>query len=184
MNNRPNVPGLQDLLSQLESRQRNDPHDTLVQLAVRLRAGDTCEYCLLRTSGVFHVDHIIPPDFWQDYVVGNLPELPPIDGRRGPDHLDNFAWCCPYCNGNKSQRVTAKVNGRNHRLFDPRHDVWPEHFVFMHHYLLVIGITPVGQATQQALNVNHGGLTGPLGTRHDAILRDHYPPPWARAWIL
>lgn len=36
MSNRSNPPGLQDLLSRLESRRRNDPRDSLFRLAVRL----------------------------------------------------------------------------------------------------------------------------------------------------
>jgi len=126
VSDQPNPAGLQDLLAQLETRQRHDPHDTLVRLAVRLRARDACEYCLLPAKGLFHVDHIIPPDLWIDYAAGNVPGLTPVPERRDPDHLDNLAWCCPFCNGSKARR-----GGQSQRLFDPRRDTWQEHVTFM-----------------------------------------------------
>jgi len=184
VSDQPNPAGLQDLLAQLETRQRHDPHDTLVRLAVRLRARDACEYCLLPAKGLFHVDHIIPPDLWIDYAAGDVPGLTPVPERRGPDHLDNLAWCCPFCNGSKARRVTARIGGQSQRLFDPRRDTWQEHFTFMHQYLFVIGVTPIGQATERVLAPNRPGLNGPLGTRHDAIVEGHYPPWWARGWLV
>jgi len=43
---------------------------------------------------------------------------------------------------------------------------------------LIVGLTPIGVTTQRALGLNSGELSGPLGTRHDAILDGRYPPPW------
>jgi hypothetical protein len=151
---------------------------------VRLRARDACEYCLLPTTGQFQIDHIIPPALWDDYLAGRLQPLRPAPGRRGPDHLGNFAWCCPFCNTAKGQQVTQRVGRRGFRLFDPRRDRWPEHFVFVHHYLFIVGLPGIGQATERALGFNEPRPGGPLGTRHDAILVGRYPPPWARAWLI
>jgi len=176
--------GLEGLLSQLASQERNDPDNDLVRRGVRLRAHDTCEYCFRRTQNPFHIDHIIPSALWQSYVAGQIDGVPTAAGRRGPDHLDNFSWCCPLCNRNKSQQVTARVHGQSQCLFDPRHDYWPDHFVFVSHYLFIAGVTPVGLATEQALGLNRGGLGGPLGTRHEAILDGRYPPEWARGWTI
>jgi hypothetical protein len=44
------------------------------------------------------------------------------------------------------------------RLFDPRRDTWSEHFTFLNHYLFIVGITPVGVATQRALGFNAGEI--------------------------
>lgn len=88
------------------------------------------------------------------------------------------------CNEYKSQRVTARIRGQDQRLFDPRHDSWPEHFAFMNNYLFIAGISLVGLATEQILNLNGGGLSGPLGTRHDGIMDGYYPPEWARGWTI
>ncbi len=91
-------PPVRALLRELAGRGHHDPHDETVRLAVRLRARDCCEYCLLTTIGQFHVDHIVPSSLWRAYAVGNLSPLRPHAGRRGPDHLDNYAWSCPFCN--------------------------------------------------------------------------------------
>jgi len=75
-----------------KTQDRNDPHDALVRQIARLRARDACEYCLHPTNGQFEIDHIIPEALWSDYIAGRLDAaLQPISGRRGPDHLDNFA---------------------------------------------------------------------------------------------
>jgi hypothetical protein len=114
-----------------------------------------------------------------DYVAGRFAaSLLPLPGRRGPDHVDNFAWSCPFCNVGKSQRVTWRLGQATVRLFDPRRDAWSTHFRFLHSYLFIAGVTPIGAATQRALGFNAGEIGGPLGTRHDSILAGRYPPLW------
>jgi len=170
------VPGL---LQELTSRDRHDPHDGLVRLIVRSRARESCEYCLAPALGQFHLDHIIPGKCWKQYTEGKLVPLLPSLGRRGPDHLDNYALSCAFCNSRKQDRVSLRLWGRRIRLFDPRLDSWSEHFMFANRYLHLVGKTPVGQATEQALGFNHAELDGPLGVRHQLIVTGHYPPPWA-----
>ncbi|MBI4491962.1 MAG: HNH endonuclease [Chloroflexi bacterium] len=172
------------LLEELLGRGQHDPHDATVRRAVRLRARDGCEYCLLPTAGQVHVDHIIPPALWDRYTSGRLRPVVPAPDRRGPDHLGNFAWCCAFCNTAKGQQVAHRIASRTYRLFDPRYDSWSEHFVFAHNCLFIVGITGIGRATEQALGLNTPGLDGPLGTRHDAILVGRYPPYWARQWLV
>ncbi len=112
-----NQPHLQALLLQLENQRRHSPHSSLVRRAVRLRARNACEYCLRQTINPFHIDHIVPVDLWQPYIAGQIVGASPTAGRRGPDHLDNFAWSCPLCNGSKLQRMTARVNNQTQRIF-------------------------------------------------------------------
>lgn len=171
------------LLEELGRQERNDPHDEGVRLAVRLRARDACEYCLMPTAGQFHIDHIIPPSHWEHYEGGHLPERPPETPRRGPDHLNNYVWACPFCNVAKGQQVTGRVGRRTHRLFDPRSDRWDEHFVFLHNYLFIIGVSHIGRATESRLRLNDSRLNRPLGTRHDVILTRRFPPSWVRTWL-
>ncbi len=149
---------------------------------MQLRARDACEYCLLPTSGTFNVEHIIPPGKWPDYVAGRLPGVYPRPGRGGPDHIENYAWSCPHCNNQKRDTVIRGTGRHATRLFDPRHDHWPEHFVFLDssHYLHVVGASPEGRATEVALGFNRGGVGGPLAQRHVAIVERRYPPRWAR----
>jgi 5-methylcytosine-specific restriction endonuclease McrA len=113
-------------------------------MAVRVRAHEVCEYCLLPTISQFHVDHVIPPALWYDYIAGRLRAVRPAAGRGGPDHVDNFAWACPFCNAAKGQQVAHRTGRRTYRLSDPRRDRWPDHFVFVHTYLFIVGLPGIG----------------------------------------
>jgi 5-methylcytosine-specific restriction endonuclease McrA len=177
---------LRRLLDELAQRERHDPRDERVRTAVAGRARGACEYCLLPTGGQFQIDHIVPPARWEVYAARRLRGAWPAPARGGPDHLDNFAWSCPFCNGRKGQQVSRTVNRRTVRLFDPRHDDWPEHFVLVQHHLLyyIVGLTAVGEATARALDFNDGRPWGPLGARHGAAVIGRYPPYWARGWSI
>jgi hypothetical protein len=176
--------GLQRELARLAARQSNSPRNARVREAIQLRARNVCEYCLLPTNGQFHVDHIIPEALWQDYIANRLLVVRPMRGRRGHNHIDNFAWACEFCNEHKGQKVAYYAGRRSARLFDPRQDLWPEHFVFVHRYLFIRGLTDIGRATVDVLGLNDARLEGPLGPRHDAVLVDAYPPVWAHAWLV
>ena len=166
--------GLRALLRELEGRERHTPRDDIVRLAVRLRARDACEYCLLPTTSQFHVEYVIPPVRWDAYAHGRLPAVPPLPGRQGPEHVDNFAWCCPFCNLAKQQRVTFDVGQRTHRLYDPRRDRWADHFAFARGYLIVAGIDGVGRATELALRFNATGPEAVLPIRQELLLAGRF----------
>ncbi len=129
----------------------------------------------------FHVEHIIPPGLWGAFRRGELP----LRARRsdaGPDHLDNFAWSCPFCNYAKGQQVAGQVGRRAVRLFHPRRDRWATHFLLVEQHLLIVGGSDIGRVTVAALGFNDARPNGPLVARHRAILSGTYPPPWARRW--
>ncbi len=44
------------------------------------------------------------------------------------------------------------------RLFNPRTQVWPEHFAWSEEGDLIVGLTPTGRATVVALNLNRPSL--------------------------
>jgi hypothetical protein len=73
----------------------------------------------------------------------------------GADHLDNLALACPDCNLRKGPNLTGidPQTGEVTRLFDPRRDVWFEHFRF--DIVEIIGLTPTGTATAALLEMNH-----------------------------
>lgn len=138
---------------------------------------------LLPTEGGFHIDHLIPPELWTAYRNGDLPQRSPLTDRNGPHHLDNFAWCCSFCNGRKGQQLGGRIARQHHRLFDPRTDRWPEHFIFVHQFLQIVGLTSIGQVTVKALGFNRAEpLYGPLAIRHLRRLRGQFPPRWASDW--
>jgi hypothetical protein len=175
--------GLQRLFEQLARQPSNDPHDSDVRLVVRARARDACEYCLMPTVSQFQVDHVVPASRWSAFVDRALP-IKPTDAELGPDHLDNSAWSCSYCNSYKGSSVMGRIGRRTSRLFRPRRDVWEEHFVLTDHTLLIRGLTEVGQTTVRVLLFNDARPNGPLAARHAAIVAGIYPPSWARGWSI
>src|SRR5437763_1162423 len=98
-----------------------------------------CEYCRMASwlyDQPFHIDHIISRK------------------HRGPSHLDNLAFCCLDCNAFKGTDIAGidHETGDLCRLFNPRTDLWAEHFEWSGPLLL--GKTAMGRATVQVLNVN------------------------------
>lgn len=107
---------------------------------VRARAGGRCQYCLMAESlqgATFHIEHVIP------------------QYRGGRSTLENLALACPGCNLHKASRITAinPTTGEAVRLFHPILDLWPEHFRFDGYQ--IEGLTDMGRATVEALNLNH-----------------------------
>lgn len=107
---------------------------------VEQRAAGRCEYCRMHQSlqgATFHVEHIVPRSLG------------------GTSELANLAWACPSCNLHKSNRVDVVVSGARAtvRLFNPRIDRWQDHFRW--EGFCVVGLTPVGEATIDALELNH-----------------------------
>jgi hypothetical protein len=78
----------------------------------------------------------------------------------GPTRPGNLALACSLCNDSKNNRIAAldPVTGEVVRLFDPRHQVWGEHFGWSLEGDRILGLTPVGRATAAALNLNRPAL--------------------------
>ena len=175
------APALRQILARLTLLPSHDPTDDLVRLIVQARARDACEYCLMPTRSLFHVDHIVPSARWAEYLEAErLIEQPVSD--RGASHIDNFAWACPHCNTSKGDRIQGRVGQRMSRLFHPRRDLWNEHFVLTGGHLLIEGVTDIGKATKHVLGFNRPHRNGAIVARHKAILDGVYPPPWAKGW--
>jgi hypothetical protein len=107
---------------------------------VRARAGWRCQYCLMHESiqgATFHIEHIIP------------------QCKGGRSALENLALACPGCNLHKSGRITAvdPATGESVQLFHPILQLWPEHFRLNGYQ--IEGLTAMGRATVEALNLNH-----------------------------
>ena len=107
---------------------------------VRRRAGDRCEYCLLPQEAspllTFHVEHIIARQ------------------HGGNDSINNLALACDRCNAYKGPNLSTVSHrtGEIIKVFNPRNDVWPEHFRIVNG--MVNGITETGEATVRLLNMN------------------------------
>lgn len=108
---------------------------------VRERAGDCCEYCLSQADfspSPFGLEHIMPAV------------------KKGQTESDNLAWACQGCNGRKYifTEATDPFTGQEVPLFHPRQDEWPEHFAWNDDKTIMIGITPIGRATIDRLELN------------------------------
>lgn len=176
--------GLRALLREIGEQERHAPRDDVVRLAVRMRARDACEYCLLPTNAHFHVEPIVPPLVWDDYRAGALESLPPDDLPPGPDHIANFAWVCPFCDLARAQRATVPTPDGARRLFDPRRDRWAAHFLLLADQPFICGHTPMGRASEAALAFNDTRPDGPVAARLAAMAAGLYPPRWARPWSI
>src|SRR2546423_3917627 len=85
---------------------------------IAARANYRCEYCLIHEEDAFfgcEVDHVIS------------------EKHGGPTELSNLAYACLFCNRTKGSDVGSIVppltSGAFCRFFNPRTDLWADHFV-------------------------------------------------------
>ena len=134
--------------------------DELIAQAVRERAGNRCEYCLLPTAHTdlrFEVEHVVARQHGGTGAIGNL------------------ALACLRCNKHKGPNLTGldRAGGRPRivRLFHPRRHQWRYHFALDGPRL--VGRTAIGRVTVQVLAMND-----PLAVllRQELIEEGLYPP--------
>lgn len=131
---------------------------------VRERANLRCEYCHADERWQFirfTLDHVLPQS------IG------------GSDDPDNLALACRNCNERRGNRTEGRdlETGEVVPIFNPRRDIWADHFAWDTERIRIVGLTPIGRATVEMLDLND--------ERHDrAILRirqrdvsDGYHPP-------
>jgi hypothetical protein len=104
-----------------------------------------CAFCRSeeKLMGVtFEVDHIVPR------ILG------------GKNSFDNLCLSCPSCNRHKSARTHAvdPTTGAETLLFHPTRDHWSEHFAWSQDGARVLGLTPIGRATIEALKINRSQM--------------------------
>lgn len=108
---------------------------------VRERAQYLCEYCHSSeeaSAASFEIDHIQPRS------------------KGGLDVLDNLALACQRCNAYRYNFTegTDPKSQVSTELFNPRLDVWNDHFVWEAGGLKIRGITTKGRATCMRLDFN------------------------------
>lgn len=96
----------------------------------------------MNTANVLCCEHIIPVS------------------KSGETSLDNLALSCGGCNGYKytKQEAINPISSESVPLYPPRQEVWTEHFVWSKDGLEIVGITPTGRATIDAINLNRSGV--------------------------
>jgi hypothetical protein len=131
-----------------------------VRKRVRQQAKYRCGYCRVEEQHVYapmEVEHIIP------IALG------------GTDDEENLWLACPWCNVYK----LTKTHGFDHisqetvSLFNPRQQNWLEHFEWDSDQATILGITPCGRATVNALRFNESHT---LDLRRRFVRVGWYPP--------
>lgn len=108
--------------------------------AVRDLAGNACEYCglpeHLSPLAALQIEHVIPIK------------------HGGTSILNNLALACIACNLHKGSNLTGidPVTETITPLFNPRIDLWQDHFAFSGFEL--VGKTTVGRTTIRVLELN------------------------------
>jgi hypothetical protein len=110
-----------------------------LRIQVRQRAQGRCESCQM-------------PD-WVTELPHQADHIRALK-HDGPTELANLCWACARCNDFKGSDVSAFVPGTDRlvRLFNPRIDIWTEHFRWDEAVLR--GTTDIAQATIFLLRLN------------------------------
>ena len=108
---------------------------------VKAQASGRCEYChapQILIGQAFHLDHITPRS------------------AGGQTTAENLCLACSHCNIAKGDRTGATDPRSSKRvpLYNPRTNVWEEHFRWSQDWKTLIGRTPIGRATVLALAMN------------------------------
>ena len=84
--------------------------------------------------------------------------IPEALGGRSDE--ENLWLACSPCNDAKGCRIVATdpTSGEVVRLFNPRYQIWGDHFAWSEKGDLILGLTPTGRATVLALKLNRPSL--------------------------
>lgn len=132
--------------------------DKVLDQAVRSRAGFVCEYCLMPQAASdlrFALDHIVARQ------------------HGGPTTAESLALCCGRCNRSKGPNIAGvdPLSGQMTRLFNPRTDIWGEHFSYEGPTLS--GLTDIGRTTIAVLSINN---VWSVAVRQALITSGEFPP--------
>jgi HNH endonuclease len=109
------------------------------------RAHGCCEYCLSQAQfspDPFSIEHIMPRS------------------QGGLSDFLNLALSCQGCNNRKYNHVKGRdpLNGELVPLYHPRYQNWEEQFTWNEDFTIVIGLTSMGRATIEKLQLNRVGI--------------------------
>jgi hypothetical protein len=104
-----------------------------------------------------HTEHIIPKS------------------RGGGSEEGNLWLSCAWCNSFKGTKVEANdpLTGTEVELFNPRTQDWFDNFAWNGDGVRIIGITPTGRATVDALKLNNPYI---VPARRLWVLAGWHPP--------
>jgi HNH endonuclease len=127
---------------------------------VKLRANKCCEYCKSQdkySPTAFTIDHITP------------------ESLDGTSDFENLAYACFLCNRLKSNKLKSfdAITEKWIPLYNPRTEVWDEHFAWSEDATNLLGITTIGRCMVKELKLNRDKL---IEYRKCLILFGTHPP--------
>lgn len=137
---------------------------TKISPSVRQRVAEAaryrCGYCLTQEAIIgmpLELEHIIP------VAAG------------GTSDEVNLWLACVFCNRHKGSQTHGvdPVSGVETTLFNPRIQVWRDHFLWEDGGLFIVGKTAVGRVTTQLLHLNNPYV---VRSRHVWIAWGWHPP--------
>ena len=118
-----------------------------LRATIEKAAGQRCGYCLTPqaiTGASLEIEHIIP------------------EGAGGFTEESNLWLACTSCNRFKGTRTHGldTASGEHVPLFNPRDQRWDQHFTWNEDGTEIVGLTPCGRATVEALRLNNPDIVG------------------------
>lgn len=112
-----------------------------VRQKIEAEARWRCGYCQTQQAVVgapLQIEHIIP------------------EAAHGSSEPDNLWLACAVCNNHKGTQTQAidPFSRELTPLFNPRTQIWSEHFVWNAAATEIVGLTPIGRTTVFALKMN------------------------------
>jgi hypothetical protein len=112
-----------------------------LEAKVRAQAKNRCGYCLVPQKLVSYkleIEHLFPK------------------GKGGGSDEENLWLACRQCNLSKGVKTHGfdLITFRRVEIFNPRTQIWSEHFAWSENETEIIGKTPTGRATVSALQLN------------------------------
>jgi HNH endonuclease len=131
-----------------------------IKIKVRETARFRCGYCLILqqySPMVFQFDHYIP------ISLG------------GTNDEENLWLVCGNCDNAKSDKIHAfdSVTDSTVAIFNPRTQIWNEHFEMSKDGTKIIGKTAIGRGTVIALNLNDKRI---VAVRREWVSAGWHPP--------
>jgi pyruvate-formate lyase-activating enzyme len=121
----------------LPSRENPSKHSNISSSACHF----LCEYChspeFLSTAPLT-IDHLTPQSLG------------------GADDIENLALACRRCNERRYNFTTGidPETQKESLLFHPRQQIWAEHFIWTADKLRILGLSALGRATCERLDIN------------------------------
>jgi hypothetical protein len=129
-----------------------------IRTQVWQRASDCCEYCFLHRDTAFFTHEI-------DHIISLK--------HNGQDILFNLALSCYYCNRFKGTDIGSIYQGEFIRFYNPRIDIWQEHFEMDLGNATIQPLSPIGEVTASILGFNQ---VDRIIERQILIASNKYPP--------